>query len=201
VDRKYVEARILLAEMRIREETPKLDALCRWVRDLDIVNGLSAYGNGIGTGIDRTAKDQEPLVVLDAILRVTGPIDTHSADSARSTNPIALQGAWNANDGRCLDLRDTFADPPNSEIPTFNSSDVIENFWMIDYTPASLRKPPNKHTAILHACTENTILLSSESPEAIVQHHPVVPNLSMILHVLSPAECIKIIPAAESIDF
>ena len=41
MDEKYVDARILLAEMRIRREQPKIGALCRWVRDLDVVSGLS----------------------------------------------------------------------------------------------------------------------------------------------------------------
>jgi hypothetical protein len=39
-DGKYTDALILLAEMRIRGEAPKLGALCRWVRDLDVVSGL-----------------------------------------------------------------------------------------------------------------------------------------------------------------
>lgn len=33
-DGGHTEARILLAEMRIRQQAPKLGALCRWVRDL-----------------------------------------------------------------------------------------------------------------------------------------------------------------------
>jgi hypothetical protein len=43
MDAKYMEALILLAEMRIRKDTPTLGALCRWVRTLDVVSGLSIH--------------------------------------------------------------------------------------------------------------------------------------------------------------
>ncbi|KAG7145935.1 hypothetical protein HYQ46_005281 [Verticillium longisporum] len=48
-DGKYMDARIMLAEMRIRGEEPKLGALCRWVRDLDMISGLSTLPAGQGT--------------------------------------------------------------------------------------------------------------------------------------------------------
>merc|ERR1712093_735502 len=73
-DGGYTEARILLAEMRIRGETPKLGALCRWVRDLDVVSGFSMQPEGVSkVVVPRSDEDRELLRVLDAVLRVTGP--------------------------------------------------------------------------------------------------------------------------------
>ena len=71
-DEKYIDALVLLSEMRIRGEAPKLGALCRWVRDLDCVSGLSMQVDGIShTTVPRTKKECELLRVLDAVLRVT----------------------------------------------------------------------------------------------------------------------------------
>ncbi|KAF7590704.1 hypothetical protein BBP40_002540, partial [Aspergillus hancockii] len=93
-DEKYLEARILLAEMRIRGEQPKIGALCRWVRDLDVVSGLSTQPEALDkVPLERSAKDMELLGVLDAILRVSTPIDT-SPNAVASTAPIAFQSIW-----------------------------------------------------------------------------------------------------------
>lgn len=55
-DEQYMEAKILLAEMRIRGEEPKIGALCRWVRDLDVVSGLSKQPNAVHVPPKRSEK-------------------------------------------------------------------------------------------------------------------------------------------------
>ncbi|UKZ76884.1 hypothetical protein TrVFT333_004599 [Trichoderma virens FT-333] len=93
-DEKYLEARILLAEMRLRGEEPKLGALCRWVRDLDVVTQPK------GISIDnpqRSAKDDELLSVLDAVLRVSCPVDENISVTKPlpgSLSHIAFQATW-----------------------------------------------------------------------------------------------------------
>jgi hypothetical protein len=72
-DGKYTEARILLAEMGIRRQKPKLGTLCRWVRDLDVVSGLAEQLDEDGRA--RTEREEEALMALDAVLRLTGPTD------------------------------------------------------------------------------------------------------------------------------
>lgn len=93
VDGKYVDAIVLLAEMRIRNQAPKLGALCRWVRDLDVVSGLSSETPDI-----RTETQLELLRVMDMILRVTGPVDEVSKVSALLSGPLALQPIWDNGD-------------------------------------------------------------------------------------------------------
>ncbi|KAL3469221.1 hypothetical protein BJX99DRAFT_265412, partial [Aspergillus californicus] len=91
-DEKYIDAKVLLAEMRIRGEQPKIGALCRWVRDLDVVSGLSTQPGALDLP-KRSAKDLNLLSVLDAILRISTPIDTNPA-AITSTSPIAFQSIW-----------------------------------------------------------------------------------------------------------
>ncbi|KAG6007737.1 hypothetical protein E4U21_005576 [Claviceps maximensis] len=199
-DDKYLEAKILLAEMRLRREEPKLGALCRWVRDLDVVTQPS--GASI-VSPDRSAKDRELLDVLDAVLRVSCPIDYSSTaiPPPESSRHIALQTTW--------DLR-----PPTEPLQIYNSvldksifSSAVaaplspSSFRVIETTPGHLRKPPNHHPAILYTSEPNTVDLSSDHGPITLHKHPNVPNLSLVTNVLSPDECRAIIAAGESLGF
>ncbi|KAJ5151126.1 uncharacterized protein N7482_010378 [Penicillium canariense] len=196
-DGKYLEAKILLAEMRIRGEQPKIGALCRWVRDLDVVSGLSTQPGAVERVAERSAKDLERLGVLDAILRVSTPIDTNPK-AAISTSPIAFQSIW--------DLRPSTAPLPIyasvldksilAEAPASSSAIRI-----IETTPGPLRKPPNHHPAILYTTAPNAVPLDPVSPTITYHPHPAVPGLGVALNVLSPSECKAIIAAGESVNF
>ncbi|KAK5127722.1 hypothetical protein LTR08_004314 [Meristemomyces frigidus] len=199
-DAKYTDALVLLAEMRIRGETPKLGALCRWVRDLDVVSGLSMKTEGVSkVEGPRSAKDKELLRVLDAVLRVTGPVDTNTEHAFASSEPIALQRVW--------DLRDTTASPRQTRQSVLDKSifaacppRLRERFRVIETTPGALRKPPNLHPAVLYASQDDAVLLG-DAPETTCHKHPVVENLRLIKHVLTPDECTSIIAAAETVEF
>ncbi|KAJ5437713.1 Prolyl 4-hydroxylase alpha subunit [Penicillium cf. griseofulvum] len=197
-DEKYLEARILLAEMRIRKEQPKIGALCRWVRDLDVVSGLSTQPKTQDhTPLKRTAKEMEILGVLDAILRVSTPIDTNT-NAVDSTAPIAFQSIW--------DLR-----PSTTPLPVYASvldKSILNEapkspsaLRVIERTPGPLRKPPNHHPAILYTTAPNAIPLAPVGPTITYHPHPAVPGLGLALNVLSEAECKAIIAAGESVNF
>lgn len=200
-DGSYLNALILLAEMRIRKETPKLGALCRWVRDLDVVSGLSMQVDGISkTSTPRSERDLELLKVLDAILRTTGPVDIHSPVSLSSGNPIALQNKWcllEENRTR-VQLRASVLD---SSVFGNCPVDVKHKFHAIDSTPGERRKPPNMHPAIVYLTDDNTVPLAMPAPPTTHHKHPVVPNLSLITNVLSVEECQQIVAATESVGF
>ncbi len=196
-----MEARILLAEMRIRREEPKLEALCRWVRDLDVISGMSTRPDGASqVAIERSAEDKERLSVLDAVLRSTGLVDTNAEAFCHSSSPcIAVQTIW--------DLR-----PSASSLQVYESvrdktifaavpSSLPQSLRVIETTEGRLRKPPNHHPAILYTSTPNAIPLSPESPSITYRPHPIVPGLGLALNVLSPAECTAIIAAGESVNF
>ncbi|KPI44320.1 uncharacterized protein AB675_8814 [Cyphellophora attinorum] len=187
-DGKYTDALVLLAEMRIRAQYPKLGAICRWVRDLDVVSGLSMKVDGISHAHEWTARDRERLRVLTMILRVSGPIDTSTDGVGFTTDPIRLLNVW--------DLRNKM---PNQ--PWVCSAKITEQFRVIETTPGSQRKPPNLHPAILHASQDDAILLADDAPSTTLHNHPVVPNLSLIKNVLHPAECSRIVSAGQSVGF
>ncbi|RDW81889.1 prolyl 4-hydroxylase-like protein [Coleophoma cylindrospora] len=194
-DGGYIEARVLLAEMRIREQVPKLGALCRWVRDLDVVSGLAEQ---IGGGSARTSREEELLKVLDAILRATGPID-FTAEKTDGTGPMAVQKEWNLRGGK--DIARTYDSVLDQTIFSCLPDDITSRFRIIETTPGVERKPPNLHPAILYASQDNTISFSATPPDTSYHHHPTVPNLHLIKDVLSREECNQIIGAAEKIGF
>ncbi|TVY80913.1 hypothetical protein LSUE1_G006276 [Lachnellula suecica] len=195
-DGGYTEARILLAEMRIRGKAPKLGALCRWVRDLDVVSGLAEQLEG---GQNRTSKEEELLVVLDAILRLTGPID-YTSEGTTPVGPIVPRSLW--------DLRDTpttskeiYASVRDGSIFSSLPPSTKSQFRTLEIIPALERRPANLHPAILHASKDDAILLSTTPPKSSHHKHPLVPNLHLLKDILSPEECTNIIAAAETIGF
>jgi hypothetical protein len=197
-DEKYMEAKILLAEMRIRGEKPKIGALCRWVRDLDVVSGLSTQPKARDYNPpSRSARDMELLGVLDAILRVSTPIDT-SSNTSSSPSPIAFHSIW--------DLRPSTA-PLQVYASVLDKSILAEApksstaLRVIEHTPGTLRKPPNHHPAILYTTEPNAIPLAPVGPSITYHPHPAVPGLGLAMDVLSPTECKAIIAAGESVNF
>ncbi|KAG5984605.1 hypothetical protein E4U55_004047 [Claviceps digitariae] len=198
-DDKYLEAKILLTEMRLRAEEPKLGALCRWVRDLDVVT--QPKGASI-VSPDRSTKERELLEVLDSVLRVSCPIDYSSTaiPPPESSRHIALQTTW--------DLR-----PPTEPLPIYESvldKSILStgaaplsssSFRVVETTPGNLRKPPNHYPAILYTSEPNTVDLSLDHGPVTLHKHPNVPNLSLATNVLSPQECKAIIAAGESVGF
>lgn len=203
VDGKYTDALVLLAEMRIRNEAPKLGALCRWVRDLDVVSGLSMR-DGDDTGrpiVPRTAHQLELLRVLDSVLRVTGTTDKQPAALKLTTSdPIALQKLW--------DLRDETWQPMAVRQSVLDGSifaacppAVKERFAVLETTPGPERKPPNLHPAVLYLSSDDTVPLAAEAPPITYHQHPAVPNLSLMKGVLSAEECRSIIAATETVGY
>lgn len=197
-DKKFLDARILLAEMRLRREQPKIGALCRWVRDLDVVSGLSTQPGAVDHAlVERSAEDLDLLGVLDAILRVSTPIDT-SPNAVFSKSPIAFQSIW--------DLRPS---SPSLEVYASVLDKSILNeapkspsaLRIIETTPGPQRKPPNHHPAILYTTLPNAVPLAPVGPSITYHPHPAVPGLGMAMNVLSPTECKAIIAAGESVNF
>lgn len=193
-DEGYTEARILLAEMRIRGQKPKLGALCRWVRDLDVVSGLAEQI----AGEKRPKTEEDLLVVLDAILRLTGPTD-YTTEGLPHAGPIIPRRVWNLREG--TKRREVYDSVRDGTIFSHVSNDIKSQFRAIETTPGLQRKPPNRHPAILWASRDDAILLSSSRPKPTLHEHDVVPNLHLLKDVLTSDECEQIIAAAETIGF
>jgi hypothetical protein len=202
-DGKYTDALIALAEMRIRGEAPKLGALCRWVRDLDVISGVNLHGDDITK--PQVAKDHsnvERIRVVDSILRVTGPTDSNIEPSdLLAAGPIFQKPTWNlqkADESR-LPTRQSVLD---GSIFRDQDQALYRNFFRIlETTPGPQRKPPNLHPAILYLTSPSTIPLSPTPPTITHEKHPHVPNLSLMLNVFTPQECHAIVAATETIGF
>ncbi|KAJ3497746.1 hypothetical protein NLG97_g1667 [Lecanicillium saksenae] len=195
-DEKYLDAKILLAEMRLRKEEPKLGALCRWVRDLDVVS----QPNGVSLDSpERSAKDKELLAVLDAVMRVSCPVDMKAPLPSDPTSHISFQPSW--------DLRATtpahqvYASVLDKSIFAANQEAITSNLRILETVPAHLRKPPNHHPAILYTTMPSTIPLVDGHSSITYHTHPNVPNLNLMRNVLTPEECKAIIAAGEAVEF
>ena len=197
VDGKYLEARILLAEMRIRGETPKIGAICRWVRDLDVVSGLSGVKGVHGRGV-RSEEEREGLRVLDAVLRVAGPVD-EASPVAKEGEMISVQQTWDLRGSEYTPMPVCAMVADGSLVG--DKEAVKSKYTILETTPGPQRKPPNHHPAILFTSSPNAVDLAVPGPERTLHHHPIVPNLSLIKNVLSPAECTAIIAAGEATQF
>lgn len=180
--------------MRIRNQAPKLGALCRWVRDLDVVSGLSSETPDI-----RTDTQLELLRVMDMILRVTGPVDEVSKVPADLTGPLSLQPIWDNGDKSppspvrqgVLD-KTIFASCPE---------DIKDRFQILETTAGPERKPPNLHPAVLYLSSDNAVPLATDGPETTLRKHPTVPGLSLMKDVLTRQECMSIVAAMETVGF
>jgi hypothetical protein len=73
---RWTDAKVLLAEMRIRKQRPKLGALQRWTRECDAASTA-----------DGSEGDREVLTVLDAIMRT-------AEDAAEDINPVKRHPEW-----------------------------------------------------------------------------------------------------------
>jgi hypothetical protein len=190
--------------MRIRDDMPKLGALCRWVRDLDVVSGVSIPVKNMNeskASTTLTKGDLERIRVLDAVLRVAGPSYQHLEASTQSASEsIVLQKVWNLRDGSkgSIPIRESVLDKTifDSIQETYQTK-----FHIIETTPGPQRKPPNLHPAIIYLTLDNTVALSQHPPQISFHKHPMVPNLSLIQDVLSSEECRAIVAATESVGF
>ncbi|EMT69458.1 hypothetical protein FOC4_g10003181 [Fusarium odoratissimum] len=196
-DRKYTEARILLAEMKIRGEQPKLGALCRWVRDLDVISGLSTIPDQQGL-VKRSEREETLIKVIDAVLRVCGHED-RNPNAIIQPSSIALQEIWDLRPDTSTEQ--VYASVLDGSLVASAPESLKKNIRIIETTPGPERKPPNHHDAILYASTPEAVPLSTTPPPTAHRPHPVVQGLSVATNVLYPEECKAIIAAGEYVNF
>ncbi|KAJ4251520.1 hypothetical protein NW762_011507 [Fusarium torreyae] len=196
-DRKYVEARILLAEMKIRSEQPKLGALCRWVRDLDVISGLSTIPDQ-QTLVKRSEREEELIRVIDSVLRVCGHTDPNPK-AVLQPSSIALQEIWDLRPD--TPSEQVYASVLDGSLVASAPDSLKKHLRIIETTPGPDRKPPNHHDAILYASTPDAVPLSTTPPPTTHQPHPIVSGLSVATNVLYPEECKAIIAAGEYVNF
>lgn len=195
--------------MRIRQQAPKLGALCRWVRDLDVISGLAEQREGRAK---RTEAQADTLKVLDAILRVTGPVDHSPAppstdgDSPAGDEPgtLSVRPAWDLRDAS-RPRRMVYDSVLDGTLSASTPPSTRAQFRVIQTVPGPERNPPNQHPATVWASRDGAIALAApSSPDAPVtthHSHPTVPDLHLLRDALTPDECGRIVGAAEAVGF
>lgn len=207
---RYEDARVLLAEMRIRRKPPKLGALQRWVRDCDAISGVYVPPSKAAVH-DSSGQDlgirKELMLVLDAILRVAA-LDKKAPQEASNSvvddaqDPcVQRKPTWDARpEDRPLQniYRDVLAGTITTEP---EAGELKAKFRIIDETPGLLRKPANAHPALVHLSDDNAVDLAHEHISGPVLPHPKVNSINMLSDILSGDECRRIIGACEAVGF
>ncbi|BGP20042.1 hypothetical protein JCM10213_002076 [Rhodosporidiobolus nylandii] len=192
---RHVDALVLLAEMRIRGQHPKLGALQRWTRELDAASRS-----------DGSFGDEMALKVLDGVLRTCNEhlILTAEQEAAlqqpKQGEVVVRQTAWAHREpsGECI-----YDEVKAGKFPSPEDRERLASaFSLLQETPGPERLPPNLHPALLYASRPGTIPLSSTPVRPVTRvEAPHVPGGFMLTDVLSPEECRSIIGHAEAVGF
>ncbi|KAF9465989.1 hypothetical protein BDZ94DRAFT_1159016 [Collybia nuda] len=188
-DQRHVDALVLLSEMVIREQAPKLGALQRWVRECDAVLTPSM------------SQEEENRVwqVLDAILRTTQPqfISSHPAVGGNLTPGSRLR--W---------YEPFSVQPPslNSHPPLVDPDVIAEHAFAqikpLHTTAGPDRRPPNKHPAVIYYSPPGTFPLAPTIDRIRLPQRHDLPDVSgafIINDVFESTECQSLVKAAEKV--
>ncbi|KAH8094633.1 hypothetical protein BXZ70DRAFT_946930 [Cristinia sonorae] len=193
VDQRHVDALVLLSEMIIREQVPKLGALQRWVRECDAVL----------TPTMSQADENRVWQVLDGILRTTQP-EMISQASRQDAGSILKEGSR-------LRWYEPFTRDPGAPTRVQNGSQLDSNVISaaaakvlkpLQTTPGPERRPPNEHPAVIWYSPPGTFpLLSSSQRARQPSRHEVsgVPGAFIINDALEVPECESLVKAAEAV--
>lgn len=206
-DARWLDARVLLAEFRLRGEEIKLGTLQRWVREVD---AAAATESAESVSVD-------VFLTLESILRATssGLRSKHRLHSQRVSGRSTGDPADGLSKGEDAGVM-TFSDPVSfskdsgAEIrgqvidgSIFAEHDIEEcrrNAKIIEVTPAAERKPPNQYDATIYTTLKP--LVTGTAPIDIKRHD--VQDLKgafVIENLLSLDECQAIIRQGEAVSF
>ncbi|KII84771.1 hypothetical protein PLICRDRAFT_146256 [Plicaturopsis crispa FD-325 SS-3] len=194
---RWTDALVLLSEMRLRKQRPKLGALQRWVRDCDAASSASSSADDGG--------DTEVLRVLDAILRTTADVDVEDGAEAE-LHPVRRHPDWSpeitTSSSDPTEGKGLFAAASSGTLYDESRATALRALFRVcSHTPGAERKPPNVYPAIVHASQPNTVPLSLSPPTVCKHPVPHVPSAFLLTSVLSPAECTAIVTATEAVGF
>lgn len=214
MEARWLDARVLLSEFRIRGEAVKLGTLQRWVREVDAA---------AASELDKSVS-AEVFLTLEAILRATATAtrslqdDAHSAEiktAGRTTEPDtgkSVDGLVEGENSGIITFEDpvSFTEPSGFDLRTQVIDGSIyeghaleqcrENAKIIESTPAAQRKPPNQYDATIY--TTITPLLTGSTPVSICRHDvPGVTGAFVIEDLVSLDECKSIIRQGEAVSF
>lgn len=185
-DGRSLDAYHALLHMHSRGITPKVGALCRWVRDADAVRRGTAGG----------VVEPDPTIIacLDLIMRVCDPVrypyTPPSGSIVFNSEPWKCTGLFNKKSGCGIQV-------VNEDQSRYWKSKFIEVYREL----AQQRTPPNTDDLIIHLSSPNACDLNQELRDITRVEVPFLPKAFSLLNVFSPDECSRIICAAESVGF
>ncbi|KDR79257.1 hypothetical protein GALMADRAFT_223491 [Galerina marginata CBS 339.88] len=210
IDQRHVDALVLLSEMAIRGQVPKLGALQRWVRECDAV--LTPV----------MSQDEENRVwqVLDAILRTTQPEmiaparlgsggkdedegELKAGTRLRWYKPFSVDPGFSTFQKTApTPLRTESSSSPPSQDPSQVAHAASTLLTPLHTTPGPARRPPNKHPLTIYHSPPSTFPLipSHLLPRPPTRHDlPGVPGAFIINDTFTSAECDALVLAAEKV--
>lgn len=212
---QHLESLVLLSELRLRGQAPKLGSLQRWVRECDAA-AVQSSERRKGKAAD-DGEEEMLWAVLDAILRACTGVSTGIQGTGEgqitADVPIGRKGVrrWASWDVRSL-LGDEEARCPASfwakvEADTLLSAEEKAAFLAgvaaLDITPGPSRRPPNLYPAIvqhLPPATANLLALAASSGRQVRRWDvPGVPGASLLTDVLSREECRQLVGMSETV--
>ncbi|KAI0048548.1 hypothetical protein FA95DRAFT_1034289 [Auriscalpium vulgare] len=197
IDGRFVDCLVHLAELRIRNQKPKLGALQRWVRECDAASIGKAQGEIVWD-------------VLEAILRTTTdtpptPPSSSSSSSPRpavssggSVSPVMPHEPWL---GGTLDGARIWQQVEAGTLVTpSEKSRVLDTFKPLQVTPGLQRRPPNMFPATIYFSPSASIPLATRLANKVERLEvPNVPGAFMLTNVLGVNECVELIKMAEGV--
>ena len=188
VDHRHTDALVLLSEMLIRGQVPKLGALQRWVRECDAV---------LTPDMSQEAENRV-WEVLNAILRTTQPeLVSRSSNSEEGVLKPGTRLWWYPS----------FTVEPSTTAQELDAPDAttiaaaaVPLLQPLQITPGPDRRPPNKHPAVIYHSPPNTFPLSLSRTRNPTRHDvPGVPCAFIINDALEAPECDALVHAAEGV--
>lgn len=187
-DQRYQDALVLLAEMRIRQQRPKLGTLQRWVRETDAILTPTM-----------SQEDQNQVwETLDAILRATQP--SLIALPSSGDQGVLEEGS-----------RVRFFPPfvigekreDGSKLPSHIVEAAASALQVLDVTKPEDRRPPNKYPAIIYHSPPDTFPMASLEKrgdyKSVRKDVTGVPGAFTIDDVFTADECKLLVAAAEHV--
>ncbi|PPQ96894.1 hypothetical protein CVT26_005880 [Gymnopilus dilepis] len=199
VDQRHTDALVLLSEMAIREQLPKLGALQRWVRECDAVL----------TPTMSREEENKVWQVLDAILRTTQPEMVSRAKEGEDEGEVkeGTRLRWfkpfSVDPGPAT--YEPSADEAENRVSEKIAAAASSTLKPLQTTPGPERRPPNKHPLTLYFTppTQTPPIpitpLDKRTRQPSRHSLPGVPGAFIINDALESFECESIVQMAEKI--
>ncbi|CED83925.1 Prolyl 4-hydroxylase, alpha subunit [Phaffia rhodozyma] len=216
----HLESLVLLSELRLRGQTPKLGSLQRWVRECDAAAIATASSTRKRSKAEEEQEERLVWEVLDALLRscTTLADDVVAEVKDGEVESDVKRGGKGVRRWKPWDVRKLLGEAHKHRATGRNYTRAVEEDTLVsselkelyrksvvplDVTPGPSRRPPNLFPAIVYhvaSSSPDTLTLAS-TPTQVAKRFdvPGVPGALIITDLLSKEECEDLIGMSETI--